>query len=656
MMVEMSDRPDASLLEAWSAGGSEEAFAVLARRYGGLLYHAALRRTGRDDLAGEAAQNSLLILARKAPRLIHLPSLAGWLHRTACYEASKLLRRESRHQARMKHLPLPDDGDTGWKDAAPVLDKALDDLPEKDRQVIFLKYFDDLSFEQMARQFGGEPAAWRQRGSRAVERLRLSLTKRGIAVSSAALGSGLGTSLSQAAPPAVAASLGVTPAVAAALSWKTLTLHSIHLMKVKSSGAIIAVLLLSLVPLGIQSMAIDDARERIALLESSGPAASLDSSPRQMLASSGTAAPANLVAFADALLAAKEGDVVKGLTTEKKVEAMSSDELERLLVESTTIELGPEQRNALVQALFKRFCRLAEESGLPGERVVALAMRMSPSMQSGQGTLWHLAADNLDTWVYNNPDAAVAWYRQMEKSTASADSAMLGARAFDGLHRRNPDEAVAFFRSLNDTEKQSIFGGYGGAKQPELMLELASEIEDEQLRGLSVNLVFHRAGGRSPQEVRGWIDQLQPSTDEAAQLLATAASGFAGEASAAELSKRIDWLREAAEGLDYGQATGIFLANAASSSPVAVKQALDAEWESHPDERMLATYISRCMANEMLILDTISRSRLITDPALRDSALHMMLRSTRGDEEARELGRKGGLSEEEVDRIIPRKP
>jgi DNA-directed RNA polymerase specialized sigma24 family protein len=91
MMVEMSDRPDASLLEAWSAGGSEEPFAVLARRYGGLLYHAALRKTRRNDLAGEAAQNSLLILARKAPRLIHLPSLAGWLHRTACYEASKQL-------------------------------------------------------------------------------------------------------------------------------------------------------------------------------------------------------------------------------------------------------------------------------------------------------------------------------------------------------------------------------------------------------------------------------------------------------------------------------------------------------------------------------------------------------------------------------------
>jgi len=655
MMGEMSDRPDASLLEAWSAGGSDEAFAALARRYGGLLYHAALRRTGRDDLAGEAAQNSLLILARKAPRLTHLPSLAGWLHRTACYEASKLLRRESRHQARMKHLPLPDDGDASWMDAAPILDQALDDLPEKDRQVIFLKYFDGLSFEQMARQFGGEPAAWRQRGSRAVERLRSSLTRRGVAVSSAALGSGLGTTLSQAAPPAVAASLGATPAAAAALSWKTLTLHSIHLMKVKPAIAIAAVLFLSLAPLGMQAMAISDARQRVALLESGALVASTDSSPRHALASERAATPVNLVALADALLAAEEGDVVKHLTTEKKVAAMSADELERLLVQSTTIELGPEQRNALVQALFKQFCQLAKKSGEPCERVVGLAMRLSPFMKSGDGSLWHLAGDNLDRWVESNLDAAVAWYRRMDKSTSRVDGAMLGARVFDGLQRRDPDEAIAFYRSLTDEEKQSIFGGGGGARQPELMLELASEIGDEQLRGLAVNLVFHRAEGRSPEEVRGWIDRLQPTANETAQLLAPAAT-LACESSAENVAKQIDWLRAAAEGLDVAQATGIYLANIASSSPKVVKQVLDAEWERHPDERMLATYISRCMSNEALILDAIPRSRLITDAGLRDSALHMMLRSTRSDEDARELARKGGMAEEEIDRIIPGKP
>jgi RNA polymerase sigma factor (sigma-70 family) len=140
----MSAQSDALLLRDWTIGGSEEAFATLARRYAGLLYHAALRRTGREDLAGEAAQNSLLILARKAARLTDLPSISGWLHRTACYEAAKLLRRERRHEARMKNLPPPegpDDAESLWQEAGPLLDQALDSLPEKDREVIFLKYF-----------------------------------------------------------------------------------------------------------------------------------------------------------------------------------------------------------------------------------------------------------------------------------------------------------------------------------------------------------------------------------------------------------------------------------------------------------------------------------------------------------------------------------
>ncbi|HEY1121421.1 MAG TPA: hypothetical protein VGE67_07455, partial [Haloferula sp.] len=76
----------------------------------------------------------------------------------------------------------------------------------------------------------------------------------------------------------------------------------------------------------------------------------------------------------------------------------------------------------------------------------------------------------------------------------------------------------------------------------------------------------------------------------------------------------------------------------------------------HPDERMLACYISRCMFNQDLILDAIPRSQLITGQDLRDSALRMMLLSARSVEDARSLARKGGMDEKEVDRLIPREP
>lgn len=654
-MGEMSDAADDTLLAAWCAEGSEEAFAALARRYGGLIYLAALRRTGRDDLAAEAAQNSLLILARKAPGLGHYADLSGWLHRTACYEAAKLLRREQRHHARMKQVPLPEDGDASWKDAAPLLDLAIDELTAKDRQVIFLRYFDGLSFEQMSRQFGGEAAAWRQRGSRAVERLRRSLTKRGVAVSSAALSSGLGTSLGQPAPVAFLTTLHHPAAAAAALSWQTLTLHTIQLMKLKPAFVIAVTLILSLIPLGMQATALSETRRRVLLLESS-LAASEDPKVRISAARLRTVSKINLPALADSLLAAKQGDLLKEFSTKRKIEAMDADELERLLLESTEIELGPEQRGALVHALLRRFCTIAEKSDIAGERVVSLVMKLTPSMQSGYGSLWNLADNALERWIDQNPGTAIAWYREHGRLTSPADAAIFAAKVFDGLHRRSPEEAVAFFQSLNDPEKQGVIGGGGGWKQVPLMLELAQGIGDNHLRSAALGQVFARTYGIPSKEVRAWIDQLQTSANEAAEWLGNAASRAAGPITTDEAEKRIEWLRETSAGLDASHTIGVFLSGLSRSDFEIVKLTLDREWKRQPDERMLATYISRCMFDEALILDAIPRSRLITDVDLRDSALRMMLLSSRGEEDARKIASKGGLTESEIERIISFNP
>jgi len=149
----MTPEPDdAVLLRDFRLEGSQEAFARLARRHAGLLYHAALRGTGRADLAEEAAQNALAILARKAPSLQPGPSLAAWLHRTVCFEAAKLRRRERRHDDRMKHLddptltPAPPTLPEAWEKLTPHLDGALNELSESDRQVVLLKYFEGWSF------------------------------------------------------------------------------------------------------------------------------------------------------------------------------------------------------------------------------------------------------------------------------------------------------------------------------------------------------------------------------------------------------------------------------------------------------------------------------------------------------------------------------
>lgn len=658
----LSEFPDHSLLAAWSAEGSEEAFTALARRYGGLLYHAARRQTGREDLAGEAAQNALLILARKAPRLHHLPCLSGWLHRTACYEAAKLLRREHRHEARMKQFLCdePDTPETSWQDAIPLLDRAIDELPERDRQVIFLKYFDGLSFEQMARQFGGEPAAWRQRGSRAVERLRGSLARRGVSVGVPAIAAGLGTTLSQAAPTSFITSAGA--ASATAVSWQTLALHSLHLMKMKPAIVIPAVLLASFIPLGLQAHAVSAARQRVASLEMATASPDHTEAPQRRTASARKpqAPKTSLIALADALMAAEQGDALRKLAVEKKIRSMSDDELESLLMESLDTEMGADRRNVLVRGLFRQFCRLAEKSKMKCERVVDLATRIALTMGTQQGAVWNSAGDTVERWLETDLDTALAWFREARESGSldhQQGTSVLAGRMFDGLHRRNPAEAVEFYRSLSDPERQAVIGGGGGRAVPELMLDLAGEIDNARLRTAALAQVFSNSEGRTPQEVREWLARVQPGENQAVEMLAHAARGQAATTSTESVLARIDWLREASEDLDFSQAAGIFLAEMAHTDRNRIRGLVDAEWQRNPDERMLATYLSRSIFhNESLIADAIPLSRRITDPELRDEALRRMLVSTRSPGEARALARKGGLTEAEINRIIPENP
>ena len=68
---------DAELLDRYLGHDDEAAFAELVRRHLGLVYSAALRRTGgRSDLAEEIAQKDFSALAQQARSLVRLKSRA----------------------------------------------------------------------------------------------------------------------------------------------------------------------------------------------------------------------------------------------------------------------------------------------------------------------------------------------------------------------------------------------------------------------------------------------------------------------------------------------------------------------------------------------------------------------------------------------------
>jgi len=205
---------DAEMLQRYVRARDERAFAELVQRHLGMVYGTALRRTGgRDHLAQEIAQKVFTDLARKAAGLSHHPALTGWLHRSTRYAAIDAIRAEQRGQKLTRTLATMSDDTPAaeerieWAQLGPVLDEALDELKEGDREAMLLRFFEGLSFAEVGARLRLSENAARMRTERAMEKLRVVLGRRGVTSTSAALGLLLANQAFASAPAGLAASV-----------------------------------------------------------------------------------------------------------------------------------------------------------------------------------------------------------------------------------------------------------------------------------------------------------------------------------------------------------------------------------------------------------------------------------------------------------------
>jgi RNA polymerase sigma factor (sigma-70 family) len=248
----VNDLTDQKLLRAYAANRSESAFAELVRRHVNLVYSAALRMVGDADLARDVTQNTFVALARNARRLTVRPVLSGWLHRTARNLAVKVVRSDARRRAREQEAAAmneilsaePDASDALWIEIAPQLDSALDDLNEADRDALLLRYFEGNSAREMAQRLGVSEQAAQKRVSRAVERLRVIFSRRGVTVGANGLVAIISAKAIQAAPAGLGAAISTASlagvATASATSMSVLAFMNTTKVKVGIAGVIVA--------------------------------------------------------------------------------------------------------------------------------------------------------------------------------------------------------------------------------------------------------------------------------------------------------------------------------------------------------------------------------------------------------------------------------
>jgi RNA polymerase sigma factor (sigma-70 family) len=262
---------DAALLQRY-VEGSNAAFAELVGRRVGLVYSVALRQTHGDaHRAEEATQAVFTDLARKAHTLAQRPVLAGWLYRSAQFAAAGLLRAELRRQrhereaSTMQTILAADTPEPNWDTIRPVLDEALSNLEERDRDAVLLRFFDGRRFSEIGAQLALTENAARMRVERALDKLQAALASRGITSTSAAVGFALGQQAAAAVPSTLAAT--VAGAALAAVSATGATAGALFSAGAMTVGVVGAMLTAVTVVFTMQVSSNAELRREIAHLE-----------------------------------------------------------------------------------------------------------------------------------------------------------------------------------------------------------------------------------------------------------------------------------------------------------------------------------------------------------------------------------------------------
>jgi RNA polymerase sigma factor (sigma-70 family) len=253
LLGEMHEGSDAQLLREYAGHGDEAAFREIVARHTDLVYSSALRQVGSPDLAQDVAQSVFTDLARKAPELAasskEHASLLGWLYRSTRYAALNQLRDDRRRQARerqiMQDFPTAIESEPEWDHVRPVLDEAMAELGEDDREALLLRFFRNQDFRTVGRALGVSDDTAQKRVSRALDRLRIAFTRRGVTTSAGALAAVLPAHAVTLAPPGMAAALssaalaGPTIAVTATIT-ATKAIVMTTLQKALITGTLVA--------------------------------------------------------------------------------------------------------------------------------------------------------------------------------------------------------------------------------------------------------------------------------------------------------------------------------------------------------------------------------------------------------------------------------
>lgn len=159
-----------------------KAFGILVEQYSERLYWVIRHIVGRHEDADDALQNAFLKTWNKLDEFRGDANIGTWLHRIAVNEALDFLRRERKHagadidagEIRSVFADEFFDGD----EAERLLREAMETLPEAQRAVFSLKYYDNKQYKEISQILGTSEGGLKANYHYAVEKIRRFLARK----------------------------------------------------------------------------------------------------------------------------------------------------------------------------------------------------------------------------------------------------------------------------------------------------------------------------------------------------------------------------------------------------------------------------------------------------------------------------------------------
>ena len=175
---------DKEILELYKAGEREKAFGEIVESYSERLYWHVRRFLCSHEDTDDLLQEIFIKIWSSLPSFRGDSSLYTWIYRIATNESLNFLQKQKiraalRFESMSSKLEEKIDEDHGvdGNEAQKALMKAVQRLPAKQRTVFIMRWFDDLSYEDISEILGTSVGALKASYHFASEKIKTELEK-----------------------------------------------------------------------------------------------------------------------------------------------------------------------------------------------------------------------------------------------------------------------------------------------------------------------------------------------------------------------------------------------------------------------------------------------------------------------------------------------